>query len=73
MPIYIIVTFLDIDIGEPSSVFLQTVSLNTKRLGGVTNLRVNGAFAPTGDFVTDWLWLQTNSVTCWTEDTNPWS
>mgnify|MGYP001658164852 CR=1 FL=1 len=58
MPIYIIVTFLDIDIGKPSSVFLQTVSLNTKRLGGVTNLRVNGGFAPTGDFVTDWLWLQ---------------
>jgi hypothetical protein len=73
MPIYFIVTFLDIDIGKPSSVFLRTVPLNTKRLGGVNNLRANGAFAPLQILLQTGYGYKTNSVTCWTEDTNPWS
>jgi hypothetical protein len=73
MPIYIIVTFLDIDIWKPSSVFLRTISLNTKRLGGVTNLRVNGVFAPLEILLQTGYGYKTNPITSWTEDTNPWS
>jgi hypothetical protein len=47
MSIYIIVTFLDIDI-DKASVFLHTIPSKRQKtwLGGVTNLRVSGAFAP---------------------------